>query len=38
MLCVVVDGADSKGKISMVKHSQLAKIRENRESFPPQMF
>ena len=25
------------GKSSMVKHSRLAKIRENRESFPPRM-
>ena len=26
------------GKVSMVKHSRFAKIRENRESFPPRMF
>jgi len=32
-----VDGADIQGKISMVKHLQLAKIHENRESFSPQM-
>jgi len=32
-----VDGADIQGKILMVKHLQLAKIRENRKSFPPQM-
>jgi len=28
-----VDGADIQGKISMVKHSWLAKIHENQESF-----
>ena len=27
-----------EGKLSMVKLSRFAKIRENRESFPPQMF
>ena len=27
-----------EGKVSMVKLSRFAKIRENRESFPPRMF
>ena len=27
-----------EGKLSMVKLSRFAKIRENRESFPPRMF
>ena len=26
------------GKVSIVKHSRFAKIRENRENFPPRMF
>jgi len=30
-----MDGADIQGKFSMVKHSQLAKIRKNHKSFPP---
>jgi len=30
-----VDGADIQGKFLMVKNSQLAKIHENREGFPP---
>ena len=27
-----------EGKLSMVKLSRFAKIRENRKSFPPRMF
>ena len=27
-----------EGKLSIVKLSRFAKIRENRESFPPRMF
>jgi len=30
----LVDGADIQGKFSMVKHSQLTKIHENREVSP----
>jgi len=38
MLCVVImDGTDVQGKFSMVKHSWLAKICGNHESFPPGM-
>jgi len=32
-----VDGTDIRGKFSMAKHLWLAKIRENRESFPSRM-
>ena len=27
-----------EGKLTMIKLSHFAKIRENRESFPPRMF
>jgi len=32
-----VDSTDIQGRLSMAKHSLLAKICENRESFPPRM-
>jgi len=37
MLCIVSGWVDIQGKFSMIKHSWLAKIHENCESFPPRM-